>query len=155
MQKGGGCGILPEFVRDFWRGFLQKRAEGLNDRSAIVDLPDIISAVQKTLGVEVDGTAGPETWNAIYNRICRGKTGPPRKTSAAVSAAVRAGARNRVDDRSEKVIATLLPQVQPHARALVKKAAQHGITIKVIGGLPRMRSRTSFSRKVAPSPGAS
>ena len=50
-------------------------------------------------------------------------------------AAVRAGARDRVDDRSEKAIAALLPQVQPYARALVKKAAQHGITIKVIGGL--------------------
>ncbi len=40
-----------------------------------------------------------------------------------------------MDDSSEKVIAALLPQVQPYARALVKKAAQHGITIKVIGGL--------------------
>jgi peptidoglycan L-alanyl-D-glutamate endopeptidase CwlK len=40
-----------------------------------------------------------------------------------------------VDDRSEKAIATLLPQVQPYARALVKKAAQHGITIKVIAGM--------------------
>jgi peptidoglycan L-alanyl-D-glutamate endopeptidase CwlK len=40
-----------------------------------------------------------------------------------------------VDDRSEKAIATLLPQVQPYARALVKKAAQHGITIKVISAL--------------------
>jgi hypothetical protein len=39
---------------------------------------------------------------------------------------------DRVDDRSEKVIATLLPEVQPYARALVTRAAQHGITIKVI-----------------------
>jgi len=114
---------------------LQNQAEGLNDRSLTVDLSDIISAVQKALGVEVDGTAGPETWNAIYNRICRTKAGPPRKTSVAKSAAVRAGARDRVDDRSEKAIATLLPQVQPYARALVKKAAQHGITIKVIAGM--------------------
>jgi peptidoglycan LD-endopeptidase CwlK len=113
----------------------RRKSEGLNDRSVTVDLPDIISAVQKALGVEVDGTAGPETWNAIFNRICRRKAGPPRKTSVAVSAAVRAGARNRVDDRSEKVIAALLPEVQPYARALVKKAAQHGIVIKVIGGL--------------------
>jgi peptidoglycan L-alanyl-D-glutamate endopeptidase CwlK len=114
---------------------LQNQAEGLNDRSLTVDLSDIISAVQKALGVEVDGTAGPETWNAIYNRICRANAGPPRKTSVAKSAAVRAGARDRVDDRSEKAIATLLPQVQPYARALVKKAAQHGITIKVIAGM--------------------
>ena len=99
-----------------------------------MDLSEIISAVQKALGVEVDGTPGPETWNAIYNRICRGKAGPLRKTSVAQPAAVRAGARDHVDDRSEKAIATLLPQVQPYARALVKKAAQHGITIKVIAG---------------------
>jgi peptidoglycan LD-endopeptidase CwlK len=114
---------------------LQKQAEGLNERSVTLDLSEIISAVQKALGVEVDGAAGPETWNAIYKRICRGKAGPPRKTSVAKSAAARAGARDRVDDRSEKAIATLLPQVQPYARALVKKAAQHGITIKVIAGL--------------------
>jgi peptidoglycan L-alanyl-D-glutamate endopeptidase CwlK len=33
------------------------------------------------------------------------------------------------------VIATLLPQVQPYARALIGKAAAAGITIKVISGL--------------------
>ena len=100
-----------------------------------MDLSEIISAVQKTLGVEVDGTAGPETWNAIYTRICRAKPGPAHKKSVAKSVAVPTGGRNRVDDRSEKAIATLLPQVQPYARALVQKAAQHGITIKVIAGM--------------------
>jgi peptidoglycan L-alanyl-D-glutamate endopeptidase CwlK len=40
-----------------------------------------------------------------------------------------------VDDRSEKVIATLLPRVQPYARTLVHKADEAGITIKVISGL--------------------
>jgi peptidoglycan L-alanyl-D-glutamate endopeptidase CwlK len=118
-----------------------------------VDLPEIISAVQKALGVEVDGTAGPETWNAIYNRICRGKAGPPRKTSVAVPAAVRAGARDRVDDRSEKAIATLLPQVQPYARALVKKAAQHGITIKVIGGLRTYEEQNELFAQGRTKPG--
>jgi peptidoglycan L-alanyl-D-glutamate endopeptidase CwlK len=39
-----------------------------------------------------------------------------------------------VDDRSEKFIATLLPEVQPYARALVTKAAANGITIIVICG---------------------
>ena len=118
-----------------------------------MDLPEIISAVQKALGVEVDGTAGPETWNAIYNRICRGKAAPARKTSVAVSAAVRAGARNRVDDRSEKVIAALLPEVQPYARALVKKAAQHGITIKVIGGLRTYEEQNELFAQGRTKPG--
>jgi peptidoglycan L-alanyl-D-glutamate endopeptidase CwlK len=40
-----------------------------------------------------------------------------------------------VDARSEAVIATLLPQVQPMARALVQKAALSGIRIKIISGL--------------------
>jgi peptidoglycan L-alanyl-D-glutamate endopeptidase CwlK len=40
-----------------------------------------------------------------------------------------------VDDRSEKIIATLLLEVQPYARALIAKAAANGITIKVISGL--------------------
>jgi peptidoglycan L-alanyl-D-glutamate endopeptidase CwlK len=130
-----------------------EQAEGLNNRSVTVDLSEIISAVQKALGVEVDGTAGPETWNAIYNRICRGKTGPRRKTAVAESVAVRAGARNRVDDRSEKAIATLSPQVQPYARALVKKAAQHGITIKVIAGLRTYEEQNELFAQGRTKPG--
>ncbi|MEO6786402.1 MAG: hypothetical protein ABI318_09745, partial [Chthoniobacteraceae bacterium] len=41
----------------------------------------------------------------------------------------------RVDERSEKVIAPLLPEVQPYARSLIIKAAAAGIIIKVISGL--------------------
>ena len=87
-----------------------------------MNLPDTIRAVQKALGVGVDGNAGPETWNAIYSRIV-----PNAKPLAATS--------DKVDDRSEKIIATLLPEVQPYARALVTKAAANGVTIKVISGL--------------------
>ena len=119
-----------------------------------MDLSDLISAVQKALGVEVDGTAGPETWNAIYNRICRAKAAPHRKASVAKSAAVRVGARDRVDDRSEKTIATLLPQVQPYARALVKKAAQHGITIKVIAGLRTYEEQNELFAQGRTKPGS-
>jgi len=87
-----------------------------------VDIPEVIRAIQKELGVSVDGYAGLETWQAIYNRIIPDPQ-PPAPTSG------------RVDDRSEKVIATLLPEVQPYARALVTKAGVDGITIKVISGL--------------------
>ena len=81
------------------------------------------------------------------------RPGPARKASAAVPAAVRAGARNRVDDRSEKMIATLLPQVQPYARALVKKAAQHGITVKVIGGLRTYEEQNELFAQGRTKPG--
>jgi peptidoglycan LD-endopeptidase CwlK len=87
-----------------------------------MNLDEMIRAVQEALGVNVDGNAGPETWQAIYNHIC--PNAQPPVTPA-----------DKVDDRSERVIATLLPEVQPYARALVTKAAANGITIKVISGL--------------------
>jgi peptidoglycan LD-endopeptidase CwlK len=87
-----------------------------------VNVPDVIRAIQKALGIGVDGYAGPETWQAIYSRIV-----PNAQPLTATS--------DKVDDRSEKVIATLLPEVQSYARALVTKADADGITIKVISGL--------------------
>lgn len=87
-----------------------------------MNLDEMIRAVQEALGISADGSAGPETWQAIYNRICPNAQPPVTLT-------------DKVDDRSERVIATLLPEVQPYARALVTKAAANGITIKVISGL--------------------
>lgn len=78
---------------------------------------EIICAVQAALGVTVDGKAGPETWRAIGTRILGAKPDP-----------------HPVDERSERAISTLLPEVQPYARALVTQAATAGITIKVICG---------------------
>lgn len=87
-------------------------------------IEELISAVQSVLGVDVDGKAGPETWGAIYEHI----------VSPTLDATPSAPDIAPVDPRSEKVIATLLPEVQPIARALVQKAALSGIRIKVISG---------------------
>ena len=87
-----------------------------------MNIPEVIRAIQQELGIGVDGYAGLETWQAIYNRIVPNAQ-PPAVTN------------DKVDSRSEKVIATLLPEVQPYARALVTKAGADGITIKVISGL--------------------
>jgi peptidoglycan L-alanyl-D-glutamate endopeptidase CwlK len=88
-------------------------------------IEEMIAAVQEKLGVQVDGRAGPETWGAIYARIVRTKVeGLPPGNSIEMA-----------DARSEKSIATLLPEVQPLARALIQKAALSGIHIKVISGL--------------------
>jgi len=103
----------------------------------------MIRAVQKAVGVDVDGNAGPQTWQAIYDRICPGAPAPViHSTSSGQATSTSAGSTtttpptgDKVDARSESVIATLLPEVQPYARALVTKAAQTGITIKVISGL--------------------
>jgi len=87
-----------------------------------MSLDQLIRAVQEALGVNGDGKPGPETWQAIYDRIC--PDAPPPEPLA-----------DKVDDRSERVIATLLPEAQPYARALIAKAAANGVTIKVISGL--------------------
>lgn len=81
---------------------------------------EMISAIQTKLGIQVDGRAGPETWGAIYAHI----VGLPLDNTTDI-----------VDSRSEKSIATLLPEVQPLARALVRKAALSGIQIKILSGL--------------------
>ena len=87
-------------------------------------MEEMISEVQRSLGVEVDGRPGPETWGAIYRRIVA-----PAGDATPLAASIDA-----VDARSEKVIATLLPEVRPMARALVQKAALGGIRIKIISG---------------------
>jgi len=89
-----------------------------------VNLPDTIRAIQKALGVDVDGNAGPQTWQAIYSRI----VGPIKSTGPLA-------ATDRVDDRSEKAIATLQAEVRPYARALITKAQLNGITVKILSGL--------------------
>jgi peptidoglycan L-alanyl-D-glutamate endopeptidase CwlK len=87
-----------------------------------MNLDQIIRAVQAALGVNADGKPGPETWQAIYDRICPDAQ-PPEPLA------------DQVDGRSERVIATLLPEVQPYARTLIAKAAASGIVIKVLSGL--------------------
>jgi len=108
-----------------------------------MNIDEIIRAVQERLGVEADGKAGPETWEAIYNRIV------PRKATAKATAALT----QTVDERSEKTIATLLPQVQPYARALVLKAAKAGITIKVISGLRTYEEQNDLHEQGRSKPG--
>lgn len=87
-----------------------------------MNLDKIIRDVQKTLQVDVDGKPGPETWAAIYASVV-GKPVPATKSFA-----------GPVDARSEATLKTLLPEVVSYARTLVRRAADAGIEIKVIGG---------------------
>ena len=80
-----------------------------------------IRAVQAKLGVTVDGNPGPQTWDAIYRQIVG-------------SAPIPTGTTTLADERSERNIATLLPEVQPLARALIENAAAIGICIKALSG---------------------
>lgn len=107
-------------------------------------IEEMISAVQEALGVAVDGRAGPETWGAIYDQIAK-----PSVTTQPEPLAVDA-----VDSRSEKAIATLLPDVQPLARALVQKAALNGIRIKIISGLRTYAEQDALYAQGRTAPGS-
>lgn len=106
-------------------------------------IEDMIAAVQNALGVEVDGKAGPQTWGALYARLVEQRV-EGMEPARAISAA---------DPRSEKVIATLLPEVQPMARALVQKAAAAGITIKIISGLRTYAEQDALYAQGRTAPG--
>ena len=108
-----------------------------------MNIEPVVRAVQRELGIEADGKAGPQTWEAIYRRIVPGRTAP----------AVRAALAQQVDDRSERVIATLLPEVQPYARTLVLQAASAGIAIKVISGLRTYDEQNALYAKGRTAPG--
>lgn len=108
-----------------------------------MELHEMIEAVQRALGVQVDGRAGTETWGAIYAALVQKSIAgsPPEQAIA------------KVDDRSEANITTLLPEVQPLARALVQKAATNGIQIKVISGLRTYAEQDALYAKGRSEPG--
>ncbi len=91
-------------------------------------LEEMIAAVQRAIGVEADGKAGPRTWGAIHARLV-GSGG-----AAAAPAPIETASVDALDECSERAIATLLPEVRPYARALVHKAAVNGIRIKILSG---------------------
>jgi peptidoglycan L-alanyl-D-glutamate endopeptidase CwlK len=101
----------------------------------------VIRAVQELLGVTVDGLPGPETWEAIYNAL----TGSAVPTTREFS--------DRVDSRSEGVIARLQPEVGGYARTLVHRAAAAGITIKIISGLRTYAEQDALFAKGRTAPG--
>lgn len=104
----------------------------------------LIREVQAALGVSVDGKAGPETWAAIHRRIV-GPTAEPDLVPDEPG--------DRTNARSEAVIATLLPQVRPYARALYFKAREHGITINIISGLRTFEQQDALYAKGRTAPG--
>ena len=106
-------------------------------------IEDMVAAVQQKLNIGVDGRAGPTTWGAIYKAIV-GDGAPGAVAPTAIAS---------VDPRSEKNIATLLPEVQPMARELVHKAAAAGITIRIISGLRSYAEQDALYAQGRTAPG--
>lgn len=125
-----------------------------------MQIEQMVREVQQALGIEVDGKAGPQTWAAVHRRIVKAaaptKTTPTKdastkSTSATSPPAVTAD--ERTSDRSEKVIATLLPQVRPYARALFFKARENGIRIEILSGLRTWAEQDALYAKGRTAPG--
>ena len=87
---------------------------------------EFTKTVQTRLGVDADGQPGTQTLAALDKAL-------PLKTNSEPPTVLLTG--EKVDERSEKVIATLHPNLREKARELVRKAATSGITIKLISGL--------------------
>lgn len=104
----------------------------------------IICGCQRLVDVPQDGAAGPQTWKAIFRAL----SGKDWEASPAAQLSAR------VDERSEGVIATLLPEAQTYARALVHAAAAQGITIKVISGTRTYAEQDALYAKGRTAPGA-
>lgn len=112
-------------------------------------LTELIKASQIAVGVDDDGIAGLITWKAIAARLGVSTSTP------AVTLPVNAGPADlsKVDERSERNIATLHPLVQPYARSLVQRAAERGITIKIISGTRNAGEQNTLYAKGRTAPG--
>lgn len=108
-----------------------------------MQITEMIEAVQRRLQVHVDGRPGAETWGAIYAALV-----DPGSLGAAPRMAIAA-----VDAGSERHIASLLPEVQPLARALVQKAAANGISIRIISGLRSYAEQEALYARGRTAPG--
>lgn len=115
------------------------------------DNPHLTRLVQERLselGCEpgkIDGEWGPKTQGA-FDRYVATLNKPSASSSAPVV--------GQVDERSETNIATLLPEVRPLARALVQRAADAGITIKVISGMRTYAEQDALYAQGRTAPGS-
>jgi peptidoglycan L-alanyl-D-glutamate endopeptidase CwlK len=107
-----------------------------------MDIEQLIRAVQASLGIDVDGKAGPQTWSAIAKRLIPDQA----VTLSEIST-------SDVDSRSQKNIDTLLPEVRPYAIALIQKAKLNGINIKILSGMRTYDEQDALFAKGRTAPG--
>lgn len=98
-------------------------------------------AIQRILGVTEDGLFGPETqgaFEALHQRFDAAVVAPG----------------DRVDDRSERNIATLLPEVQPKARALIKRLQTRGHDFRITSGTRSYDEQNALYEQGRTKPGS-
>lgn len=88
--------------------------------------------VQDIFNLNVDDIWGPATDAAVAAEKAASLARHAKPAPARPSVIVADG--EKVDERSERAIKTLLPKVQPLARELVRKLTAAGINAKIISG---------------------
>lgn len=127
-------------------------SQTINNNAFATHVQNRLNALGESL--KVDGNAGKLTLAAFDRHLpapARNPNPPANEASTVTPPITFSG--NRVDDRSEKNIATLLPHVQPIARALVQQAAAKGITIKIISGTRNKDEQNALYAKGRTTPG--
>lgn len=98
--------------------------------------------IQAFVGVTADGIPGPITARAIADRLGIGTPELPKKPDTL-----------EFDPRSEKNLATLLPNAQRKAREWLRKCREAGINVKVICGTRTYDEQAELYAKGRTKPG--
>lgn len=104
-------------------------------------IPEQIRQVQRKLGLAEDGQAGPLTWGAIHREICGAVVIPPKETGWTA------------DERSEKNIATLVPELQVIARRFLQECWSDGVGARIICGTRTLEEQAEIYAKGRLRPG--
>lgn len=97
----------------------------------------MVTEIQKALGVPADGICGPFTIAAIHEKIVGESKIKPE-----------------VDDRSAMNIATLHKKLQPSAKEFVIRCKKAGLGVKIICGLRTYSEQAELFAKGRTQPGA-
>jgi len=98
--------------------------------------------IQAFVGVTADGIPGPITANAVADRLGLGTPKPAPKQATA-----------EFDPRSEKNLATLVPNAQRKAHEWLRKCLEVGINVKVICGTRTYEEQAALYAKGRTVPG--
>jgi peptidoglycan L-alanyl-D-glutamate endopeptidase CwlK len=142
LQQGDkGPAVLRLQGRLHDLGYLKSKPDGFF--GTITD--DAVTDFQEARKLAADGVVGPATWAALQ---------PPAKAvPPAAKPASKESSAGKVDERSEKVIATLHPYLRDLARKFVLTAAEQGVTIKLISGLRTYNEQDALYAKGRTAPG--
>ncbi len=146
-----------------WRAIYQDLVGG--DPGPAVAQGVTVEEVQRKLGLKTDGLAGALTWAAIHARVLGGSPEGETRRQGDQESGVSPSPHLPISpspslpetpasDRSERLIATLLPPVQAKARRLFHLAAENGITIEIISGTRTYAEQDVLYEKGRSKPGS-